>query len=104
MSHPHAAMPGSQQQEVQRLREYWLYIWKEHHYLPGRPAENSNPPVILKVPGLLEALEEAGKLTANSPKWEMYEGSGWSGKAPVAARTRSYAPGRAKTRNRERIQ
>ena len=66
-------------------RKYWLYIWNEHPYLPGMPAEFSCQPVIFKAADTSEALQEAEKLIGSKPKWEMYEGSGWSGQPSIAS-------------------
>lgn len=76
---------GSLHRDGSAAREYWLYVWNEHPWIKdGRPAEYSQRPVIIKARDLHEALDEAGKLSEGAAKWEMYEGSGWSGKSPVA--------------------
>ena len=74
-----AAPPGSAD------REYWLYVWGFHPWFKDeRPAEYSAQPVIIKTRDLLEALSITKQLADGAAKWELYEGSGWSGNPPVA--------------------
>jgi len=79
---------GSLHRDGSVAREYWLYVWPEHPYLKGRPAEYSNQPIKMMAHDIKEAAYRAHEEHGGAIKWELYLGSGWAGNAPLATYTK----------------